>query len=587
MHLPRRAPLALLLTLFLAAGAAGSAERPLFVERSAELGLVFTHMNGMSGELYFVENMGAGAALFDYDGDGDPDALLVQGAMLGPRPLAEATFPPAPGMLPLGDRLFRNDLSALADGTIEPHFVDVTARSGLVGATGYGMGLAVGDIDGDGDPDFYRTAFGPNQLWRNRGDGTFEEVTAAAGIGEPRWSVPACFFDFDGDSDLDLYVGNYVDFRLEIHSPCLTSAGRPIYCGPRSYRPETDRLFRNRGDGTFDDVSTSSLVGTLAGNALGAIASDFDGDGRTDLYVANDQMPNFLWLNEGDGTFREEALLSGVAVNAAGDPEASMGVTLGDFDGDGDEDLFITHLMQETNTLYRAEGGGLFSDDTLASGMGAASFPYTAFGTAFFDYDGDGWPDLLAVNGAVRQLEDLVEAGDPYPLHQPNQLFHNLGGGRGFEDVTARAGAAFTPSEVSRGLALGDVDGDGDPDVLVTNNAGPARLLVNQVGQDRHWLGVGVDALGSQVRLRLPGGRTLAGRVHTDGSYASASDPRLLFGLGDGEPGEVWVSFPDGRRWRIRGLPANRHVRVIESAVGGARGGGAGRTGEAGGADGP
>ncbi len=549
------------LTATVAVPAAG--EGPAFVDRAAELGVDFVHFNGMSGELYMVENMGAGAGLVDYDGDGDLDLYLVQGAMLGPgKTTADALVPPRHPE-PLSDRLYRNDLAAGPDGRPEPRFVDVTGSSGLAGATGYGMGVASGDYDGDGLADLYLTNFGPNQLWHNTGDGRFRDVTAEAGVDDPRWSVPASFLDYDLDGRLDLWVGNYLDFIFARHKPCPGEGGQPDYCGPLAYGPETDRLFRNRGDGGFEDVTRRAGLAGTAGNALGGIAADLDGDGRVDLYVANDMNANRLWINRGDGTFADEALLAGSALDWQGQPQAGMGVDAGDFDADGDEDLFVTHLNGQTNTLYVNGGDGIFRDATPGSGLDGPSWNRTGFGTRWLDYDNDGWLDLLTANGAVRVLPE--QAGDPLPLKQPNQLFRNLGDGR-FADASAAAGEEFARLEASRGAAFGDLDNDGDIDVLISNNAGPARLLMNLAGGRRGWLGVALadgtgSGLGSRVAVVRTAGPVLWRRVHTDGSYASASDPRLTIGLGEScGPLELRLVRPGGRTTAWRGLPAGRYL---------------------------
>jgi hypothetical protein len=361
-------------------------------------------------------------------------------------------------------------------------------------------------------------------------------------------------------------VANYVDFTLEDDKICYSATSARDYCGPKNFGPEPSRLFRNRGDGTFEDVSEVSQVARHDGPGLGVIASDLDADGRVDLFVANDARPNLLWINQGDRTFREAALLSGCALNEDGEAEAGMGVDAGDYDNDGDEDLFITHLIGETNTLYANDGRGLFEDRTAESGLGPPSLPFTGFGTAWIDYDNDGWLDLLVVNGAVKIIPALAEAGDPVPLHEIKQLFRNRGDGR-FDDVTRQAGAAFELSEVGRGAAFGDVDNDGDTDVLVTNNNGPARLLVNEVGQRNHWLGLrmvdrsgAADALGTQVELIRADGAPLARRVHTDGSYLSANDARVVFGLGErAEIRTVRARWPDGTREEWSGITPDRY----------------------------
>ncbi len=572
------------------AGGSDDGASAVFRDESAAIGLDFVHFNGMSGELYAVEVAGAGAAVFDYDNDGDLDLYLIQGRMLGRgKEVSAALFPPR-HPLPLTDRLYRNDLEVSAEGGRrrqrppggiqggDLQFTDVTLTSQLK-ATGYGMGVATGDFDNDGWVDLYVTNYGPNQLWKNNGDGTFRDVTAASGTGDRRWSVSATFFDFDRDGWLDLYVANYVDFSEATHKICRRETGARDYCGPQSFTPESDRLFRNRGDGTFEDVTSRSGLAKTFGAGLGAVAADFDGDGWLDLYVANDMWPNQLWMNQRAGadgrvTFRDDALLAGAAVDAEGRPQASMGVDAADFDGDGDEDLFMTHLDKQTNTLYVNDGQGFFHDASFASGLGAASWNMTAFGTAFFDYDNDGRLDLLAVNGAVYVIQELARRGDPFPLHQPNQLFRNLGDGDTlrFADVSAEAGEVFALSEVSRGAAFGDLDNDGDTDVVVTNNNGPARVLVNLHGQDRHWIGLRLlggtaprDMLGSRVEVRRAGQKPLVRRVASDGSYASANDPRVLVGLGESTAVEsVRVLWPNGQAEEWRQVPIDAYTTLVQ-----------------------
>ncbi|MEE8525210.1 MAG: CRTAC1 family protein [Thermoanaerobaculia bacterium] len=541
----------------------------------------------MSGEHYFAEMMGGGGALFDADGDGDLDLYLVQGGMLpADGDVGDALFPPR-HPLPFTDRLYRNELVPCG----ELRFTDVTEESGVAGigaAQGsYGMGVTAGDFDNDGRVDLYVTAFGPNRLLRNvGGDGAiaFAEVTAEAGVDDLRWSVAAVFFDYDGDGWLDLYVGNYVDFTLGTHKRCYDAAGARDYCAPSAYRGVSDRLFRNRGGRggrpSFEDVSLETGIGTVAGSGLGAVTADFDGDGRLDLYVANDGEPNYLWLNQADGrddgpTFRDVALMAGAAVDEDGRPQASMGIDAGDADDDGDEDLFMSHLTGESNALFLNLGSGEFRDATAGSGLASPSLGSTGFGTAFLDYDNDGWLDLLVVNGAVKTIEALASLGDPYPLHQQKLLFHNLGGGR-FEEVADRAGSVFELSEVGRGAAFGDVDNDGDTDFVAIANSGPARLLINRVGQDRSWVGLrlvrgdpGRDALGARVEVLRPSGKpSLWRRAHADGSYASANDPRVLVGLDDleGEVG-VRVRWPDGSAESWSGL-ATRRYHILRQGTG-------------------
>jgi len=545
-----------------------AADSPPFIEVAAASGLDFVHFNGMSGELYFSEVVGSGAALFDCDNDGDLDLYLSQGSMLDPtKTPAQALYPPVEGAPP-GGRLYRNDLPAGAAAEAPLEFTDITPASGIA-AYGYGMGVATGDYDNDGWVDFYVSNADDDQMWHNEGGCTFSDATASAGLGNPRWSVSATFLDFDRDGWLDLFVGNYVDFTVATHKPCFSTSSARDYCGPRSYNPQPDLLFHNRGDGTFEDVSAVSGIALESGGALGVISADFNLDGWPDLYVGNDQVQNFMWINQQDGKFLNEAVFNGVAVNMEGAPEASMGVDVADFDGDGDEDIFLTHLDRQTNTIYVNEGAGGFSDQTLSLGLGAPSYRYTSFGMGWFDYDNDGWLDLVIVNGAVQVIEELAAKNDPFPLHQINQLFHNLGDGR-FEELTDRAGPAFELSEVSRGAAFGDIDNDGDIDIVITNNNGPVRLLRNEVGNRNAWIGLRLidpavhrDAVGSRVAIHLPSGRVLWRRVRTDGSYASARDPRLLVGLGTAQGvGKVEVVWPDGSRESWNDLPVGRYTTL-------------------------
>jgi hypothetical protein len=563
--------------------AAANGQDEWFTERAKQTGLDFVHFNGMSGALYMPEILGPGVALFDYDNDGDLDVYLVQGQMLGAgKTLRDASFPPDASM-PLTDRLYRNDLQIHPDGTRTLHFTDVTAASAIV-SRGYGMGVAAADFDNDGYVDLYLTKFGaPNQLFHNNGDGTFTDVSRASGTDASGWSVSAAFVDIDRDGWLDLYVGSYLRYSLEANTRCFSSSGAPDYCTPRSYQPLPGRLYRNRGDGTFVDITARAGVGSEFGPALGVATADFNGDGWMDIYVTNDGKENQLWLNQRNGTFRNAALLSGVALPVDGKAEASMGVDAGDFDNDGDEDLFMTELTGEGSNLYVNDGSGSFVDRSSPSGLGPGTVTTTGFGTAWLDFDNDGWLDLLIVNGTVQIIEALRQAHDPFPLHQLKLLFHNLGNGR-FEEVTSRAGAVFRLSEVSRGAAFGDIDNDGDVDVLVGNNNGPVRLLINNVGSRKHWIGLrlvglprargghgssrlveGRDMLGARVEIVRHDGSKLWRRVRTDGSYASANDPRVLAGLGDSaDPPTVRVKWPSGRTDEWRNVPIDRYTTLKE-----------------------
>jgi hypothetical protein len=524
----------------------------------------------MSGQFFDPEIFSPGLALFDFDNDDDLDVYVVQGRMLGPREtLGDALIGPGATPQPLTDRLFRNDLAIAEDGTRTLRFTDVTAEAGLTGGD-YGVGVAAGDIDNDGWTDLYVMRLGSNALLRNNGDGTFTDTGAASGVADAgSWSVSASLFDYDRDGWLDLYVANYLSYRVDQNGTCFSPAGARDYCDPSNYRPGQDRLFRNLGDGRFTDVTMRALAGRPGGAALGVVAADFNGDGWSDFYVANDRRDNDLWINQRDGTFRNDALRAGAAVNIDGRAEASMGVDAGDYNNDGREDLFMTNFTSEGHTLYVNRADGTFEDAGIASGLRVASRLYTGFGTAWFDYDNDGWLDLLTVNGAVQTIEAQARAGDPLPLRQPKQLFRNLQNGR-FEDVTRRAGPVFAGSSVGRGAAFGDVDNDGDIDVAVANTAGPVELLLNGAAGTNHWIGLrlrdrrGRDALGARVVVSQ-GSRTRWRRVRADGSYASANDPRVLVGLGDDASSTtVEVIWPDGNRERWPSLPVDRWATLVQ-----------------------
>jgi hypothetical protein len=528
-------------------------------------GLRWNHFTGATGQYYFPENTGPGVALLDYDRDGDLDIYVLQGIKLDPNADAKALFP-KPQEQHDGHRLFRNDL--VPSGTLS--FVDITDDAG-VGYKAYGMGVAVGDYDNDGDPDIYVTHFGSNVLYRNEGDGTFKDVTAEAGVDDSRWSTSASFFDYDSDGDLDLFVANYVNFSLTTHRSCtIPASGHRDYCGPSSYRPVPDRLFRNDGD-SFSDVTLAAGLSLAYGPGLRTISADFNRDGRADLYVANDGQANQLWINEGQGNFRDDSLMAGAAFNMNGAAEASMGVTAGDVDGDGDEDLFMTHLDGETNTLYLNRGDGSFHDVTNTFGLAAASVSYTGFGSRWFDFDNDGYLDLFIANGAVRI--DRRREGDPYPYGQPNQLFRNSATGH-FIDLSVVAGPGLGRTRVSRGAAFGDVDNDGDVDIVVTNNNGPLELLLNEIGTRNNWLSVSLqgtesnrDAAGARLAVLRRGQPPLWRRAHTDGSYLSASDPRIHVGLGaESRIEAVGVEWPNGRRELWKGIQANTQIVLVEGS---------------------
>ncbi|MDJ0837130.1 MAG: CRTAC1 family protein [Acidobacteriota bacterium] len=550
--------------LFLVSALFGSAaEAPLFTEVKPSSGFDFVHYNGMNGKYYLPEIMNPGGALFDYDGDGDLDLYLVQGGTLPAGGDASKTLVPYKGKGVPKDRLYRTDI----DKSGKISFTDVTDKAGL-NATGYGMGVTTGDVDNDGDLDLYVTNFGPNQLWLNNGDGTFSDTTAKAGVSDPGLSTSAAFIDLDRDGDLDLFMADYVLMNLDKYPNCYASDSSLDYCGPDAFPAAKDRFFLNNGDGTFKDA-TSLIRDAEAGAGLGVVTCDLDNDGWLDIYVANDGDPNHLWRNKGDGTFEEIGLLAGVALNGVGAAEAGMGVTAGDFDGDGDEDLFMTHLDEETNTLYTNQGDNFFDDGTNSAGLAMVSMKYTGFGTGWIDLDNDGWLDLVALNGAVRVQ---AEKKGIFPLQQANQIFMNLAG-KGFAEANERGGSAFTDEEVSRGAAIGDVDSDGDADLLIINCNGPARLLLNN-GSMNNWLGLRLvtgkrDALGAQATVHTASGRKLYRRARTDGSYCSARDPRLLFGLAaEKKITGIDVIWPDGKKERFPAVETGRYHTLTQGKGG-------------------
>lgn len=525
-----------------------------FVDATVSSGLLFVHDHGGDGEFLFPEIQGPGVAVFDYDRDGDLDIYLVQGAAIDTE---SGTITPTGD----GARLFRNDLTTGDDGEPVLRFVDVTEESGLRPLAS-GMGVTTGDYDNDGDVDLYLTNFGANQLWRNEGDGRFVDVSAESEVDDPRWSHSATFFDYDRDGWLDLFVVNYVDFSVGNRKACPDATGALDYCGPLAHPPQADRLYHNLGNGQFEDVSARAGLRSPA-SGLGLIAVDVNADEWPDLYVANDAMPNQLWINQGDGRFVDEALVRGAAVNSQGRAEASMGIDAGDIDGDGDEDLFMTHLREETNTLFLNDGSGGFNDKSIQKGLAAPSRGLTGFGSLMLDYDLDGWLDIAVVNGAVRAVQSESQRSTSFPYGQPNQLFRNRGDGQ-FVEISESA-PALSEENSSRGLAVGDLDNDGDPDLVVANAHGPTQLLLN-TEHGHHWLGLrllgreGRDVPGALAVLTLADGRVVVRRVRVDGSYLSASDPRVLFGLGtQTDGGTLKVTWPDGVAETWQNLAIDRY----------------------------
>jgi hypothetical protein len=541
---------------------------PLFREVADSVGLHFQHDSGATKQKYFPEIMGAGTAVFDYDNDGTADVVVVQGGPVDPhRQTGDLLFPRAAG-LKSGCRLFRNDLAR----TGKLHFTDVTEQAGLGHLDlGVGMGVAVGDYDNDGFPDLYVTGYGHSVLLHNNGNGTFTDVTRMAGVGnDGNWGTSAAFVDYDQDGKLDLVVANYVDFTIRKNQECVSLSGLPDYCGPTSYKPVSARLYHNLGHGRFADVTRASHLGSVRGAGLGVVCADLDGDGWPDILIANDQTANTLWINRHDGTFQETAVPAGCAYGPKGYPQANMGLAVGDIDNAGREDILITHLATEGAMLFRNDGKANFRDASAAAGLRDLTMQTTGFGADWFDYDNDGRLDLFVANGAVATMEQ--QRGAAWPFQQTNQLFHNEGANRRFTETTSAGGPALSAPGVGRGVAFGDLDNDGRVDIVITNNNGPLRLLLNQSDRQYHWLEVRLEGvkcnrmgLGAKVAIVRKGQNPIWRRCHTDGSYCSASDARVHFGLGiDPVLEAVLVQWPHGALERWENLRADRQIKLRE-----------------------
>ncbi|MCP3916585.1 MAG: CRTAC1 family protein [bacterium] len=522
----------------------------LFADATAASGIEFTLERPVAGDYFMPDSMGPGCALFDADGDEDLDLYVVCG------------YRDAQGRVVTergANRLFLQQ----EDG----RFVDATERSGA-GHRGYGMGVAVGDVEGDGDLDLYVTNYGPDCLLLNDGTGRFDEATDAAGLANESWGSSAGFLDYDADGDLDLFVVNYLAY--DENEAGEKASGAPEYASPVMFPGALDRLFENVGASRFREVSVPSGIRAAKGRGLGCVFSDLDGDGRLDIYVANDAGANFAWIQTEERRFVDRAQSMGLAVNAFGRPEASMGVAIGDADGDLDVDLFLTHLVRETNTFFRQTRPGSFDDDTFAAGLRAPSSELTGFGTAFLDVELDGDLDLIVVNGRVLRSQTVagVQLGPHWaPYAEPNQLFLNDGKARFV--VADACGALCADIEVSRGLAIGDVDDDGDLDAVVSNGNGTVRLYRNDAPRAGGWLRVraldptlGRDAYGAIVEIEA-GGKRMRRSVTPVRSYLSSSDPRAHFGLGPAESVEaVHVVWPDGSRESFPGGSRDRSITV-------------------------
>jgi hypothetical protein len=522
--------------------------RPVpFVDVTARAGITFVHTSGSSPEKYMVETFGSGVAWIDYDNDGFPDLYFINGA------------PGAP------NALYHNN----KDGT----FTDVTKRAGLAGNLGAGVfktGVAVGDYDNDQDLDLYVTAFGPNALYRNNGNGTFTDVTSTAGVAGERseWSTSTGFFDFDRDGDLDLYVANYLDYRLDDNPYCgLTKAGYRMYCHPTMFDGIADRLFRNNGNGTFTDVSRPAGIANPAGKGLGVTFCDFDRDGDSDIYLANDTVRNFLYRNNGDGTFLDVAYGAGVGFDSNGKPQAGMGVDCADVDGKGFPDIFVTNFSEELNTLYMNRGDGIFEDGTVSAGLGSGFVPL-GFGTKMFDVDNDGDLDIHVTNGHV--IDNIALYQPKLSYAQKDLLYENVAGGR-FRDVSAEGGPALQAERVGRGLAVADFDNDGSLDVVISSLGQRPALLRNQGVQRGNWIAIrargsksNAFGLGATVEVLTSAGRQVR-EINNVASYLSSNDIRLHVGVGAASiVQQIEIRWPSGVRQILNNVAVNQVLVIKE-----------------------
>ncbi len=513
-------------------------------------GIDFRHDDGSSGHRYLMENIASGLGLIDYDNDGDLDIYLLNGASLAP-----SSDSPAPS-----NALYRNDGNW--------RFTNVTRQSGDAADSGYAMGCAVADYDNDGDQDIYVTNYGPNLLLRNDGDGRFTDVAREAGVDDSLFGAGCSFLDFDRDGLLDLYVSNYLEFDVAAFVPCR-HADIPVYCDPRTYPPQPDRLYRNLGGGRFEDVSETAGIDRKTSYGMGTVCLDFDDDGWTDIFVGNDIKGNFLFRNQGDGTFKETALLAGVAFDEFGDPQGTMGVNAGDYDGDGRFDLLVTTYQNQANTLYRNLGSGQFQDVSAATGSGVGSLHRVTWGCGFPDLDNDGRPELFIAAGHLQDTVEQYNGASTYK--QSNQLL-SWDGNR-FSDIAGRSGDALGVVESSRGAVFGDLDNDGDIDIVVQNARSRPTVIVNETKTDRHWTLlqlVGTQSNRSAVgaRVRLTAGKIVrVDEVRAGRGYQGADDLRLHFGL-DRQTviDRVEVRWPNGQEETWNRLPTNRRHVLTEGA---------------------
>lgn len=523
-----------------------------FVDVTQEAGIHWKHVDGRSGQKYFMETLGSGAAFFDYDADGDPDLYFVNGA-------------PLPGYVSQEiptNCLYQNN----GDGT----FTDVTEKAGI-GDTGYGHGCAVGDYNNDGKLDLYVTNYGTNRLYRNNGDGTFTEVAEFAGVTEPRWSTSCAFADYDRDGNLDLYVVNYIVFDIDKNPWCgFKEKGIRAYCEPDNFTAQSDTLYRNNGDGTFTDVTKTAGIYNTTGKGLGVVWGDYNNDGTPDIYVANDSTENLFYHNNGDGTFEEVGFMVGVALSEDGVAENGMGTAFGDWNNDGWLDLTVTNYAQQTNTLYHNDADGFFTDTTATSKTAQVTYPYLGWATAFLDYNNDGYQDLFVANGHLH--ENLAELGQEGTYGQRNLLFRNNNANDTFAEVSETLGAGMKLEDVSRGATFADYDLDGDIDIVVTNSNTAPRLLRNDGGNRKNYLQIrlttangSTDAIGTRVKITT-GELTQTREVRSGDGYLSQQDLTLHFGIGDYvQVDSIEVQWQSGTKQLIGSVPANQVLSLEEN----------------------